>query len=158
MPTSAPPAVESTALAKDRLGIPAVLFFIISAMAPMTVVAGVVTTMYAITGLSAIGAAFVAVALVLALFAVGYVAMARHITNAGALYAYVARGLGRPVGVGVALVAALAYNALQVGLYGMSGRPSPATWPTRSGWTSPGGCGRWGRGCWSRSWACCAST
>jgi hypothetical protein len=121
MPTSAPPAVESTALAKDRLGIPAVLFFIISAMAPMTVVAGVVTTMYAITGLSAIGAAFVAVALVLALFAVGYVAMARHITNAGALYAYVARGLGRPVGVGAALVAALAYNALQVGLYGMFG-------------------------------------
>jgi amino acid transporter len=121
MSTSAPAAVESTALAKDRLGIPAVLFFILSAMAPMTVVAGVVTTMYAVTGLSAIGAAFVVVALVLAVFAVGYVAMARHITNAGALYAYVSRGLGRPVGVGAALVAALAYNALQVGLYGMFG-------------------------------------
>ncbi|HEV2893938.1 MAG TPA: amino acid permease, partial [Actinomycetota bacterium] len=100
MPTSAPPAVESTALAKDRLGIPAVLYFILSAMAPMTVVAGVVTTMYAVTGLSAIGAAFVSVALVLAVFAVGYVAMARHITNAGALYAFVSRGLWRPAGVG----------------------------------------------------------
>src|SRR5512133_3163157 len=85
MSSSAPPAAtgQSTALAKDRLGIPAVLFFILSAMAPMTVAAGVVTTMHAVTGLSAIGAAFVAVALVLALFAVGYVAMARHITNAG---------------------------------------------------------------------------
>jgi amino acid transporter len=121
MPTSAPPAVESTALAKDRLGIPAVLYFILSAMAPMTVVAGVVTTMYAVTGLSAIGAAFVSVALVLAVFAVGYVAMARHITNAGALYAFVSRGLWRPAGVGAALVAALAYNLLQVGLYGMFG-------------------------------------
>ena len=90
-------------------------------MAPMTVVAGVVTTMYAVTGLSAIGAAFVAVALVLAVFAVGYVAMARYITNAGALYAYISRGLGRSAGVGAALVAALAYNLLQVGLYGMFG-------------------------------------
>ena len=123
MTSSAPPAAAggSTALAKDRLGIPAVLYFILSAMAPMTVVAGVVTTMYAVTGLSAIGAAFVAVALVLAVFAVGYVAMARYITNAGALYAYISRGLGRPAGVGAALVAALAYNLLQVGLYGMFG-------------------------------------
>jgi hypothetical protein len=84
-PAAPPAAGGSTALARDRLGIPAILFFILSAMAPMTVAAGVVTTMYAVTGLSAIGAAFVAVALVLALFAVGYVAMARHITNAGAL-------------------------------------------------------------------------
>jgi amino acid transporter len=123
MTSSAPPAAAggSTALAKDRLGIPAVLYFILSAMAPMTVVAGVVTTMYAVTGLSAIGTAFVAVALVLAVFAVGYVAMARYITNAGALYAYISRGLGRPAGVGAALVAALAYNLLQVGLYGMFG-------------------------------------
>jgi hypothetical protein len=76
MSSSAPaaPAGEAPALARDRLGIPAVLFFILSAMAPMTVVAGVVTTMYAVTGLSAIGAAFVAVALELAVFAVGYVA------------------------------------------------------------------------------------
>jgi amino acid transporter len=50
-----------------------------------------------------------------------FVAMARHITNAGALYAYISRGLGRPLGVGAALVAALAYNMLQVGLYGMFG-------------------------------------
>jgi amino acid transporter len=80
---SLPAAPESTALAKDR--------------------PGVVTTLYAVTGLSAIGAAFVAVALVLAVFAVGYVAMARHITNAGALYAYISRGLGRPAGVDAAL-------------------------------------------------------
>jgi amino acid transporter len=159
MSSSAPPAApESTALARDRLGIPAVLYFILSAMAPMTVAAGVVTTLYAVTGLSAIGAAFVAVALVLAVFAVGYVAMARHITNAGALYAYISRGLGRPAGVGAALVAALAYNLLQVGLYGMFGPTLAGYWPTRSAWTSRGGCTRSGRGCWWPSWACSGST
>jgi amino acid transporter len=122
MPMSSPAAAAGeSALAPDRLGIPAILVFIVSAMAPLTVVAGVVTTLYAVTGLTAIGAAFVAVALVLALFAVGYVAMARRITNAGALYAYISQGLGRPLGVAAALVAAVAYNLLQVGLYGMFG-------------------------------------
>jgi amino acid transporter len=130
MPMSAgSPVPGATALAKDRLGVPAVMFFILSAIAPMTVAAGVVPTLYAVTGLSAIGAAFLGVAIVLGVFAVGYVAMARHITNAGALYAYVSRGLGRPLGVGAALVAALAYNMLQVGLYGMFG-------PTLSGYLS----------------------
>jgi amino acid transporter len=139
--TSSAPAVESTTLAKDRLGIPAVLYFILSAMAPMTVVAGVVTTMYAVTGLSAIGAAFVAVALVLAVFAVGYVAMARYITNAGALYAYISRGLGRPVGVGAALVAAVAYNLLQVGLYGMFGPTLAGCLADKAGLDLPRGAG-----------------
>jgi amino acid transporter len=111
----------SAALAKDRLGVPSVLFFILSAVAPLTVAAGVVTTLYAVTGLSAIGVAFITVAVVLAIFSVGYVAMARRITNAGAFYAFVSRGLGRPTGVGAALVAVVAYNALQVGLYGMFG-------------------------------------
>ena len=54
----------------------------------------------------------------LALFAVGYVAMSRRIVNAGAFYTYVARGLGRPSGVAAAFVALLAYNAMQIGLYG----------------------------------------
>ena len=121
MASPIPAGGVSAALAKDRLGVPAVMFFILSAVAPLTVVAGVVTTMYAVTGLSAIGAAFIVVAIVLALFAVGYVAMARRITNAGAFYAYISHGLGRPIGVAGALVAVVAYNALQVGLYGMFG-------------------------------------
>lgn len=121
MASPIPSASVSAALAKDRLGVPSVVFFILSAVAPLTVAAGVVTTMYAVTGLSAIGVAFIGVAIVLALFSVGYVAMARRITNAGAFYAFISRGLGRPTGVGAALVAVVAYNLLQVGLYGMFG-------------------------------------
>ena len=52
---------------------------------------------------------------------VGYLAMARRIANAGAFYAFISRGLGRPAGVGAALVAVVAYNLLQIGLYGMIG-------------------------------------
>jgi amino acid transporter len=95
-----------------------VVFFVMSAAAPLTVVAGVVPTGLAVTGLTAISIAFLAVAVVLAVFSVGYVAMARHIANAGAFYAYIARGLGRPFGVGAAWVALLAYNSFQIASYG----------------------------------------
>lgn len=111
----------SSALAADRLGVPSVLFFVMSAATPLTVVAGVVTTGFAITGLIGIPFAFVVVALILALFSVGYVAMAQYLANAGAFYAYISQGLFKPLGVGGAWVALLAYNALQVGLYGAIG-------------------------------------
>ncbi|MDG4826318.1 APC family permease [Asanoa sp. WMMD1127] len=111
----------SGSLAAGRLGVPAVLFFVMSAATPLTVVAGVVTTGFATTGLTGIPVAFVVVGLVLAVFSVGYVAMARHMANAGAFYTFVARGVGRPAGVGASWVALVAYNALQVGLYGAIG-------------------------------------
>jgi amino acid transporter len=109
------------ALAASRLGVPQVIYFALSGVAPLTVVAGVITTAYAVTGLTSVPAAFYLVAVVLAVFSVGYIAMSRHIRNAGAFYAYIARGLGRPAGVGAASIALVAYNLLQVGLYGAFG-------------------------------------
>ncbi|MDF5758280.1 APC family permease [Spongiactinospora sp. TRM90649] len=117
---SGPDAIEG-ALAADRLGAPSVVYFVLSAAAPLTVVAGVVTTAYAVTGITGLPIAFLAVGAVLALFSVGYVAMGRRIANAGAFYAYVTRGLGRPSGIAAAWIALIAYNALQVGLYGAFG-------------------------------------
>jgi amino acid transporter len=109
------------ALAEDRLGVPSVLFFVMSAATPLTVVAGVVTTGFAVTGLIGIPLAFVVIGAVLGVFSVGYVAMARHVVNAGAFYAYISQGLSRPLGVGCSWVALIAYNSLQVGLYGLIG-------------------------------------
>ena len=115
------PGSVSRALAKDRLGVPAVLFFVLAGVAPLTVAAGVIPTAYQTTGLTGIPAAFLVIAVILALFATGYVAMTRHITNAGAFYAFISHGLGRVVGVAAALVALLSYSFLQVGLYGALG-------------------------------------
>jgi amino acid transporter len=117
----APPSAMSRALARDRLGIPSVLAFILAGVAPLTVAAGVIPSAYATTGLTGIPAAFIVIAVTLALFATGYMAMARHITNAGAFYAFIARGLGRIPGTAAALVALLAYSFLQVALYGAFG-------------------------------------
>jgi hypothetical protein len=68
----------SRALAADRLGVPAVLFFVLAGVAPFTVAAGVIPTAYLTTGLTGIPAAFIAVGIILAVFAAGYVAMARR--------------------------------------------------------------------------------
>jgi amino acid transporter len=116
----------SRALAADRLGVPAVMSFVLAGVAPLTVAAGVIPTAYATTGLTGIPAAFLVVAVILAVFSAGYVTMTRHVTNAGAFYALIARGLGRPAGVAAALVALLAYSFLQVGLYGALGPAAAA--------------------------------
>ena len=119
--TSGDTTTVSRALARDRLGVPSVLFFVLAGVAPLTVAAGVIPTAYAATGLTAIPAAFIVIAVILGIFASGYVAMTRHVTNAGAFYALICQGLGRVAGVAAALVALLAYSMLQVGLYGALG-------------------------------------
>jgi amino acid transporter len=109
------------ALARNRLGVPSVMFFVLAEVGPLLVVAGVVPTFFAVTGLTGAPIFFLVVAVILAIFAVGYIAMSRKILNAGAFYAFTSRGLGRPFGVATAMVAVVAYNLLQVGLYGIFG-------------------------------------
>lgn len=106
---------------RRRLGVPAVTVMIIAASAPLTVLAGGVTTAFAVTGVLGVPLSYLLLGVVLAVFAVGYAAMSRYVVNAGAFYAYVAQGLGRPLGVGASLVALVSYNAMQIGIYGLFG-------------------------------------
>ena len=108
-------------LAKDRLGSVGVSQFVLTSAAPLLVVAGIVTTAWAVTGVVATPAAFLPMAVLLAVFGFGYTAMSRRVPNAGALYSFCAHGLGRPVGVAVGLLTLVVYNLLQVGLYGIFG-------------------------------------
>ena len=84
-------------------------------------VAGVMPTAFAVTGVVGRPLLFVLVGAVLVLFSVGYAEMSRHVHNAGAFYAYIARGLGPTAGVGASLVALVSYSALQTGVYGIFG-------------------------------------
>ncbi|WP_229830280.1 APC family permease [Actinoplanes ianthinogenes] len=104
-----------------QLGTWSVFVIAVSAMTPLTVVAGALPLGYGEVKEKGIPVAYVLVAAVLAIFTVGLVAMARHVPNRGAFYAYAAKGLTRPAGVGTAFIALLAYNAMQIGLYGAFG-------------------------------------
>ncbi|MEU8239502.1 amino acid permease [Actinoplanes missouriensis] len=108
-------------VAERRLGTWPIFVIAVSAMTPLTVVAGALPLGYGQVGEKGIPVAYMLVAAVLGVFAVGLAAMARHVPNSGAFYAYAAAGLSRPAGVGTAFVALLAYNAMQIGLYGAFG-------------------------------------
>lgn len=121
MPLSASSTSQVASLQRRRLGVTHLVFFTVAASAPLTALAGGVTTAYAVSGNQGVPLAFLVVSVALALFAVGYVAMSRHVASAGAFYAYLARGIGRPAGVAGAFVALVSYNSIQVGLYGLFG-------------------------------------
>lgn len=118
---AAPLQAAGAGLNSRRIGTLALVFMIIAASAPLTVVAGGVPSNFAVTGLLGIPLSFIVLGVILILFAIGYAAMSRHVHNAGAFFAYISKGLGKPVGMGAALTALVAYNSMQIGIAGMFG-------------------------------------
>jgi amino acid transporter len=113
--------IISRALAKNRLGVPSVVFFGVAGAAPLTVIIGAISTIYAVVGNTAVPLVYLVVAGILSIFTVGFVAMSRHIVNSGAFYSYISHGLGRVLGVAAAFVALPAYAMMQIGLFGLFG-------------------------------------
>lgn len=109
------------ALRRDQLGVANIVFFIVAAASPLTVVVALFPLMVAYGNGSGMPGTFIAVGVLVLLFAVGYVAMSRHVTNAGAFYAYVTLGLGRKLGLGAASLAIFAYMAIDAALFGAFG-------------------------------------
>lgn len=112
---------ERRGLGTRRLGAVQIVFFVVAAAGPLYAIAGGVSATYAVTGSIGVPLSFVVLAPVLALFAAGYAAMSRYITNAGAFYPYVAHGIGKSAGTGVAYVTVVAYSSVQFGIYGIFG-------------------------------------
>lgn len=81
-------------LRPGRLGAVAIAFFVISAAAPLTGMAGGAPFAMLLGNGAGVPFAYLLVTILMLVFAVGYVAMARHHTSAGAFYAYVARAMG----------------------------------------------------------------
>ncbi|QJY49985.1 APC family permease [Pseudonocardia broussonetiae] len=124
-PTAAPAPTPSEppaagVLAADRLGVVAIAFFVVAAAAPMAAVVGASGVLFSAVG-PATPLVYVLAALMIALFAVGYLRMSRHITNAGGFVAYIAKGLGNRWASGGAGLAVLTYLTLQVGLWSQFG-------------------------------------
>lgn len=114
-------------LRRNALGVAAVTFFVVSAAAPLTAVAGGFPIAMLLGNGVGVPLAVLVVMAILLIFSVGYTSMARHISNAGSFYAFTSRGLGGVAGGGAAYVAVLAYNAMQIGLYGLFGAVAAGT-------------------------------
>ncbi|MGY1807078.1 APC family permease [Blastococcus sp. SYSU D00669] len=96
------------------------VFFVVAAAAPLTVSAGFLPLGFLVGG-TLLPAAFVIAGLVYALFAVGFTAMSRHVTDAGAFSAYIEKGLGRTTGGAAAMVAWVGYTLGQIGFAAAAG-------------------------------------
>jgi amino acid transporter len=112
---------HGTDLRKGAIGVFGIVFFVLSAQAPLTGIAGALPlTIFLGNGAGAPGA-YLAIGLIITLFAVGFIAMSRRVDAKGAFYAYVGAGLGRRVGTGSAWLAMLAYATVQAAMYGLFG-------------------------------------
>jgi amino acid transporter len=100
-----------------HLGTWDIVFTVLAYNAPLTIIIGLIPVIIG-TG-NGLGAplTYLAAGALMLLFAVGFTTMARHVPNAGAYYAYITAGLGRPLGLGSAFMAILAYAFMLVGAY-----------------------------------------
>ena len=112
---------QGETLKKNRLGVWGVVFFVVAAASPLVGMTGAVPVAVVLGDGAAVPGAYLAVGLALLLFSVGYAAMSHRVTNTGAFFAYVGRGLGTRAGVGAAFVSLIAYIAVQVAVFGFFG-------------------------------------
>jgi amino acid transporter len=109
------------ALRAGSVGLIGVIFFVIATVAPMSGTIGALPVAFGLgTGAGTPGA-FVLVAIVLTLFAVGYTAMSRHMATAGGFYVYIGEGLGLRSARAAGYLALFAYNVFQVAIWGTFG-------------------------------------
>ncbi|MET0974556.1 MAG: APC family permease [Leifsonia sp.] len=111
---------DSQALRKNALGTGGIVFMVVSAAAPLTIIAGVAPLAILIGGVSA-PLAYTVAGIILGIFAIAFMAMTRYVKALGGFYTYITQALGKAVGLGSSFVALVSYNALQIGLYGLMG-------------------------------------
>ncbi|MYR58619.1 amino acid permease [Streptomyces sp. SID625] len=114
-------APGTAALKPDALGVLGILFFVLSGQAPLTGIAGAAPISVAIGNGAGTPAAYLPAGAVILLFSVGFVAMGRHVVDAGAFSTYIGKGLGRTTGAGSAAVALFSYCVIQAAMYGLYG-------------------------------------
>ncbi|MEV1064609.1 APC family permease [Streptomyces sp. NPDC050263] len=121
-PTSAPPGASTDRKLSGSIGLGTLTFMVLAMAAPLTVAALSTPIGILVGNGPGYPAAYMAATVILALFAVGFVAMTPHVGEAGAFYTYVTRGLGRRLGVGTGFLALVTYTANMFGILGFIGQ------------------------------------
>jgi amino acid transporter len=112
---------QGSSLKKGRLGILGIVFFVVAASAPLVGMTGAVPVAMLVGNGAGVPGTYLAVGIILLVFSVGYTAMSNKVTNAGAFFAYVGKGLGTNMGVGSAFVSIVGYLTIQLAVYGFFG-------------------------------------
>jgi amino acid transporter len=136
--TRTPPQTSgASSLRRGRLGVVGIVFFVVAAAAPLVGMTGAVPVAIVLGTGAAVPGVYLVVGLALLLFSVGYAAMSHRVTNTGAFFAYVGRGLGIGPGVGSAFASMLAYVSVQLAVYGFFGGVMAGQMDARLGVDAP---------------------
>jgi amino acid transporter len=112
---------SNKSLSKGRLGVVGIVFFVVAASAPLVGMTGAVPVAMLLGNGAATPGAYLAVGLTLLVFSVGYAAMSSKVTNAGAFFAFVGKGLGPKAGVASAYASIIGDVTIQLAIYGFFG-------------------------------------
>ena len=93
-----------------------IVFMVVAAAAPITVVAANFPIIISVSGSLGAPLMILVATVILLLFAVGFSWMTPHVPDAGAFYSYIDRGLGRRAGLGAASIALFSYVLLTVSM------------------------------------------
>lgn len=106
-------------LKANSVGLVGVVFMAVATAAPITAMTGNLPIAVGFGNGTGAPAGYLFATVVLTVFAVGYVAMAKRITAAGAFYGYISRGLGRIAGMASGMLAVLAYIVFEASIVGV---------------------------------------
>jgi amino acid transporter len=107
-------------LAGGALGLPQVLFCIVTGAAPLAAMMFNVPITVLGGGFGA-PAAFLIATVVLTIFSVGYIEMSRRVTAVGGFYTFITRGFGPITGLATAILIALCYVIFSAAVMGVLG-------------------------------------
>jgi amino acid transporter len=113
------PTREVHRLKANSVGLVGVVFMAVATAAPITAMTGNLPIAVGFGNGTGAPAGYLFATLVLTVFSVGYVAMARRITAAGAFYGYISHGLGRITGMASGMLAVLAYVVFEASIVGV---------------------------------------
>ena len=114
-PPGAPAPRTGAQLNSGSIGTAGIVFFVVAAAAPLAATLGAGPVVFIFGGVGAPSMYLIA-SVALLLFAFGFAAMSRYVTNAGGFAAFVSWGLGRRSGYAAAGIALLAYFSMFIGI------------------------------------------
>ncbi len=113
-----PVGQDSARLKAGAVGLIGVLFMAVANAAPITAMSFNVPIAIGYGNGIGVSGGFLFATIVLTIFAIGYVAMAKFVTTAGAFYGFISHGLGQVWGMASGLLAAVAYIIFEASLIG----------------------------------------
>src|SRR4051812_34604812 len=114
-----PRAASTNTLKVGAIGLAGVLFMAVANAAPITAMTGNVPIALGYGNGIGAPAGFLVATIVLTLFTVGFVEMARYITTAGAFFGFITHGLGQVWGMASGALATMAYVVFEGSLIGI---------------------------------------